>query len=213
MNGVNCILFDFDGTLADTLSLVCLSFSEVFKHFDHKEMTNQEIISLFGPSESAIIAQHLESKHVIDSAIEYYYEVYSAYHKQYVKGNTYINDLLQELSRKCFKIGVVTGKGKRSLDISLTHLGMQNCFDVLVTSDDVIQPKPNPEGIVKALHALSCQPERSAFVGDSDADIVAGKAAGLLTVGVHWLKHFQTTQFGTRPDYYLTQVSDFQRMF
>lgn len=58
-------------------------------------------------------------------------------------------------------------------------LGMGSMFDATITGDDVSEPKPDPEGIFKAMRALQAVPEETLFVGDSNADIQAGKSAGL----------------------------------
>lgn len=49
------------------------------------------------------------------------------------------------------KLGIVTGKARRSLDISLKALRMDHYFDVIITGDGVINPKPHPEGVMEAL--------------------------------------------------------------
>ena len=54
----------------------------------------------------------------------------------------------------------------------------------VVTSDDVKATKPDTEGLVKALHELGVKPEEAIMVGDLEADITAGKKAGVLTVGI-----------------------------
>ncbi|MBL2346880.1 HAD family hydrolase, partial [Klebsiella pneumoniae] len=55
------IIFDFDGTLADTLPLCYYSFQNVFWQFDNKKITEAEILSMFGPSEVGIIHENLLS--------------------------------------------------------------------------------------------------------------------------------------------------------
>lgn len=203
-------LFDFDGTLVDSLLLVYHSFQEVFKQFDKVEKTNEEIIALFGPSESEIIKQHLSSREDVEAAVEHYYKVYTERHKEYISINPEILGLIQQLKNKEKKIGIITGKGRRSLDISLKLLHLEDMFDITISSDDVINPKPDPEGIIKALHTLGYEPQDACFVGDSEADIIAGKSAQVTTVGVHWLENFQTSEFYTQPDHYFINISDFK---
>ncbi|MDQ0160634.1 phosphoglycolate phosphatase/pyrophosphatase PpaX [Alkalibacillus salilacus] len=188
---------------------VCFyAFQSVFKDFDNKEVTPNEIKAMFGPSETEIIRENLmDSNH--DKAIELYYEKYSEKHQELVPKNEEINDLLLFLKREGYKLGIVTGKACRSLFISLDCLNMKNLFDVIITGDDVSTPKPHPEGLEKALAQLNIDNTDTIFLGDSDADILAGKQANIHTIGVQWLPNYQTLEFGVQPDQMLSNINEF----
>ncbi len=205
---MKAIIFDFDGTLADTLPVCFYAFQSVFTEFDNKEVTPDEIKAMFGPSETGIIRENLmDSNH--DKAIELYYEKYSEKHRDLVLENKEINDLLLLLKREGYKLGIVTGKASRSLLISLDCLNMNDLFDVIITGDDVTIPKPHPEGINKALAQLNIKNTDAIFLGDSDADILAGKQANVHTIGVQWLPNYQTLEFSVQPDQRLSKVNEF----
>ncbi|MHC0039490.1 HAD family hydrolase [Pseudoneobacillus sp. C159] len=196
---IKAILFDFDGTLANTLPICFYAFQKVFKEFDDRDLNPEEIKAMFGPSETGIIRENLLHNDK-EQAIELYYEAYSSHHHEVVKRNQEISVLLEYLKSRGIKLGIVTGKAKRSLDISLKALQMEGLFDVMITGDDVIHPKPHPEGIVKALKLLGIEKGESMFIGDSDADIQAGKQANMYTVGVQWLPDFHSLEFMIEPD-------------
>jgi pyrophosphatase PpaX len=206
---IKAVIFDFDGTLADTLPVCFLAFEGVFKQFDNREVTTEEIIAMFGPSETGIIRENLKNNNY-DKAIELYYEIYKDQHN-IVQDSEEINTLLKHLRTNGYKLGIVTGKARRSLDISLDCLGLSTFFDVIVTGDDVEYPKPNPEGIFKALENLNISHKEAIFLGDSEADIIAGKEAGVLTIGVQWLPNIQTIEFKTKPDEIYSSVKEFLR--
>jgi len=206
------VIFDFDGTLADTLPVCFLAFESVFKKFDNREVTSEEIKAMFGPSETGIIRKNLKNNKY-DEAIELYYEIYKERHKNFVQNNEDINALLSLLKTMGYKLGIVTGKARRSLDISLECLGLHNIFDVIITGDDVEFQKPHPEGIFKALEYLNVFPNEAVFLGDSDADIMAGKQANVLTIGVHWLPNYQTIDFKVQPDEVYRSINDFITSF
>jgi pyrophosphatase PpaX len=206
---IKAVIFDFDGTLADTLPVCFLAFEGVFKKFDNREVTTDEIIAMFGPSETGIIRENLKNNNY-DEAIDLYYEIYRDQHN-IVEDSEEINTLLKQLRTNGYKLGIVTGKARRSLDISLDCLGLNTFFDVIVTGDDVEYPKPNPEGIFKALENLNVSHKEAVFLGDSEADIIAGKEAGVLTIGVQWLPNIQTSEFKTQPDEIHSSVNGFLR--
>jgi phosphoglycolate phosphatase/pyrophosphatase PpaX len=188
---------------------VCFyAFQAVFKKFDKIEVTSDEIKSMFGPSETGIIRENLKDLNH-DKAIELYYEKYSEKHRELVLDNEEINDLLLLLKRNGFKLGIVTGKASRSLLISLECLNMNDLFDVIITGDDVDIPKPHPEGVNKALEQLNIKNTEAVFLGDSNADIMAGKQANVHTIGVQWLPNYQTLEFSVQPDQLFSSVNEF----
>lgn len=208
MCSMKAVILDFDGTLANTLPICYSAFKKVFREFDNRELSSEEIKAMFGPSETGIIRDNLlhENK---EQAIEMYYETYTAFHEDLVERNQEIDDLLKYLKNMGVKLGIVTGKAKRSLDISLKALQMEDLFDVIITGDDVTDPKPHPEGIIKALSNLGLEKSEAIFVGDSDADIQAGAKAKIYTVGVQWLPDYQTSEFTIKPDSFFESVAEF----
>lgn len=69
-----------------------------------------------------------------------------------------------------------------------------------MTGDDVQQPKPHPEGIYQLLQTMGLAPNEIVWVGDSEADIAAGRRAGVLTFAAQWFGTVQTRQFETQPN-------------
>ncbi|WP_096435181.1 HAD family hydrolase [Alteribacter populi] len=205
---MKAIIFDFDGTLADTLPVCYNAFQYVFKEFDGKDLSPEEIKRMFGPSETGIIKENLSHVNK-EEAIENYYTKYLDNHTYLVMENEEIKELLVYLQDKGIKLGIVTGKAKRSLDISLRALQMEHFFDVIITGDDVTQAKPHPEGVAKALSSLGVGNDEAMFIGDSDADVEAGIRANVITVGVNWLPNYQAVEFTSQPNLHFTNVSVF----
>jgi pyrophosphatase PpaX len=203
------ILFDFDGTLADTLPICFYSFQKVFHKYDNRDLPNEEIINMFGPSETGIIQQNLMNREGISEAIEDYYFYYNQAHMSLVKLNKEIVDMLNEVNRRGIQFGIVTGKARRSYEISINHLFKKDMFKVSITGDEVINPKPHPEGILLAMKLLNASAEETLFVGDSNADIEAGIRANVKTVGVNWLNHSHGSRFIHKPDYEYSSIAKF----
>ncbi|WP_249745242.1 HAD family hydrolase [Mesobacillus boroniphilus] len=189
-----------------------MAFEAVFREFDDREVTSGEIKAMFGPSETGIIRENLKNNNH-EKAIELYYEIYRDQHDNMVKKNEAIHTLLRQLKTSGYKLGIVTEKARRSMDLSLDSLELNNIFDVIVTGDDVELPKPDPEGINKALEELGLSNKEAIFLGDSDADILAGKQASVYTIGVHWLPNFQTIEFSIQPDEVFSDISEFLPSF
>jgi pyrophosphatase PpaX len=59
-------------------------------------------------------------------------------------------------------------------------------FDVVVTADDTLRHKPNPDPVLHALEVLGAGVEGACYVGDAPFDMQAGGAAGVITIAVTW---------------------------
>jgi pyrophosphatase PpaX len=209
---LKAFIFDFDGTVADTLPVCFYAFQSVFKEYDQKDLTPEEIVNMFGPSETGIIRENL-NHHNIDEAIELYYSKYEEKHEELVDNNKVMHEFLSLLIRDGYRLGIVTGKARRSLELSLKKLNMNDYFEVLITGDDVEYPKPHPEGVLKAIRMLGVNKVDAVFIGDSNADIAAGKAAGIVTIGVHWLPTVQSAAFTVKPDHFINSIESFKQLF
>ncbi|ETT66145.1 HAD family hydrolase [Paenibacillus sp. FSL H8-0457] len=205
MNTIQAVLFDFDGTLADTLPLSFKAFRAVFLKYEGQRLTDVEIVQTFGPTEEEIIANHLSNSAHVDEAVEYYYEVFEQDFQEHVQVSEAVQDLIVKLSDLRIPMVIITGKSRRCLDICLRNLKLDGYFAATITGDEVERSKPDPEGIFKAVQLLGLRTSDVVFVGDSDADIAAGKSAQVLTIGAHWFDTVQNAQFAVEPDNIFTR--------
>jgi pyrophosphatase PpaX len=209
---IKSVLFDFDGTLADTLPLSFYAFRSVFQKYENKLMNNEEIVNTFGPTEEEIIKLNMTNKDRVDSAIEHYYRIYEEFFHEMVVMPDENVDLIKDLFQQNIKMAIITGKSRRCLDICLKNLGISDFFITSITGDEVTKPKPDPEGIYKAIQLMDLKSHEVVFVGDSNADIMAGKSANIITIGAHWFETVQTTNFSMEPDYIFTRTENLKSL-
>ncbi|MBO9597277.1 MAG: HAD family hydrolase [Cohnella sp.] len=206
---ITTVLFDFDGTLADTLPLSFKAFKSVFEKYDNRTLSEEQIVAMFGPTEDDIIARNLGRAEAIEQAVREYYDIYAQGHSDLLRQDREIHDLLRFIRSRGLKIGVITGKSRKAFDISSEALQLAEYFDLTITGDDVENPKPHPEGIWKSLDFFGTVKDDAVFLGDSNADIKAGRAAGIRTYGVQWLSTYQSAEFEVAPDLIFTNVTQF----
>lgn len=205
---IRTILFDFDGTVADTLPLIFAAFRSTFAHFLQKQYSDEQIVALFGPTETGIVKNELPPD-LHEAALQHFFTAYDALHQD-MQNPPEIAAMLESFRAAGIRMGIVTGKGRRSADISLARMALSAYFEVVVTGDDVTHPKPHPEGIFLAMEKLGAAAEDTIYVGDSDADVLAGQAAGVKTVGVNWLAVTQKAGvFDPPPDCQFSDVQSF----
>ncbi|WP_371068554.1 HAD family hydrolase [Sediminibacillus sp. JSM 1682029] len=203
---MKAVIFDFDGTLANTLPVNIYGFQEVFKKYDQKDYSKEEIKEMFGPPEPELIEQNLQSNE-LEEAVAFYYQQYEANHDRLVDNNQEIVQMLAELKDRGVKLGVVTGKSRKSFEFSLAELDMKKYFDVLISGDDVKDAKPAPEGIQQALKKLNAAPDEAMYIGDSDDDMNAGNEAGVHIGAAKWLPEYQSSEYSVEPEAVFHEVS------
>lgn len=205
---IKYVIFDFDGTLADTLSIVEYSLVQVFQKFDGKALTHEEFLSMCGPSESGIIKRYFSAIDKIEEATSEFFQIYEDKHDELVNPFSLLDELLHDLSRTEVRLGLFTGKTRRSLDISLHKLNFDHSFDVIITGDDVKESKPSPQGLFMAMKALNAGRAETVFIGDSDDDMQAGWRAGIRTIGAQWMPSRQSTEYHYVPEQTFHEVAD-----
>lgn len=204
------VLFDFDGTIADTLPLIYSAFRSTFQQFLGKHYADSDIRKLMGPAEIPII-ESLISADQQETAIEYFYQTYEDEHRS-IHNHPEIIRMLDTFQAHNIKMGLVTAKGRRSADISIHALGLARYFNPVICGDEVSKGKPDPEGIYQAMEQLAAKPDTTLFVGDGNADIGAARAAGITAVGVNWLNDLHPTKvLQPEPDYFFRDISQFTR--
>ena len=98
-----------------------------------------------------------------------------------------IRDLLERFSKADKPMALVTSIPDRSLvNAVLERVNVKHWFKTVVTGEDVGRPKPDPEGVQLALQGLSLSRSHVLMVGDSTADIQAGRKAGVVTGAALW---------------------------
>ncbi len=202
-------LFDFDGTLADTLPLITLAWNHVMRPIFGRDFSLAEVVERFGPTDAAMIERELKgrSAQAIHQATENYFAHYEAAHDA-ARAFDGISEMLGEVRRAGFKMGLMTGKGRRAADITLRLLGWEHAFASVVTGDETARPKPDPEGVLRVARELQAEPSRCIYVGDLPVDIRAGRAAGMSTVAAGWNAYDEAALRAAAPDFWAQTPRD-----
>ena len=206
------IIFDLDGTLADTLSLIVLSWNAATRDVMRREYSAADVIARFGPTEVAMLRKELPAAHH-EAAIRAFLKHYERNHAALAGVFDGVPELLAELSRRRVPMGVMTGKGRDTADITLAALGWTNLFASVVTGDECHMPKPAPDGVLMVARELNVPPHECAFVGDAPADIGAGKAARMRTVWAGWHPVYAEQIRPLKPDVIATRPADVLTLF
>jgi HAD superfamily hydrolase (TIGR01509 family) len=201
-------LFDLDGTLADTLPLIYEAFDAAFVPALGSSFPPNEIRAMFGPPDTQIIRAQVPGD-AADSAIERYMRHYADRHDDLVAVFPGMADLIRACADAGMRLGVITGKSRKTALITLDRLGLTDAFGVIYAGDDVERQKPDPAALALAMEDLGAtNSDRAVMIGDAAADVVAGKAMGITTIGVTWGNpdHDELDESG--PDYSVSTVAE-----
>ncbi|MFT3912311.1 MAG: HAD family hydrolase [Ferruginibacter sp.] len=182
MKKIKGVIFDLDGTLANTLPLCILAFRKSIEPFINRPISDQEIISTFGPSEEGTIMTLIPGYY--EKGIDSYLKNYEIMHEICPAPFAGINELLSNLKNKSIKIGMVTGKGKYSTDISLKHFGIEHFFEVIENGSPNGPRKP--DGIRSVLNYWNVSRNEVLYVGDAVSDIEACREVGIPIIAAAW---------------------------
>lgn len=206
------IVFDFDGTIANTLPLIYQTFNTVLEPRIGRILPDAEIRSHFGPPDQVILGRYVDETER-EIAFAEYIELYERDHNEHVYLYDGMYDLLQTCKDEGIRIGIMTGKSRVSANISLRELGIEHFINILVAGDDVVMPKPHSEGVIAAIAQLGhIEAEKGAMVGDSAADIYAGRGAGLYTIGVTWGVPEHDDLRAAKPEVICDRVADLRKV-
>lgn len=199
------VLFDIDGTLLDTSRFIFQAYKHAIKHHLRKDVTWKEVAKTLG--------LHLEECYCILTELDDVKDLMSTHNKfqysnfQLIKAYKNTISTLKVLKKAKIKMGVVTNRFGDQVFQSLKITGVDQYFDVIVTPQDVKNPKPHAEPVLKALKKLKAPAEKTAFFGDCQSDIQAGKAAGCVTIGASYGFHGEKL-LKSKPDFLVSDISE-----
>jgi pyrophosphatase PpaX len=213
------ILFDLDGTLIDTFRLYVESYSRALEPFLGHAPTLEEMAARNPSSERRYLVDWLgeEQGEACHAAFRAHYaELHGALAEGIYDG---VREMLAALRAAGYPLGIVTGKGRHAWEVTERELEL-GAWSVVVTDDDVSEPKPSPQGLLAAARALGVDPAELVYVGDSVVDLGAGRAAGMRTAAVLWPKtgEGEAERFVNRirelsPDWVFARPADVTRAF
>ncbi len=203
------ILFDFDGTLANTIDLIVATFEYTLQTALGRTPPRQEIINTIGlPLGDAMTILSGQPEKVME--LRQIYKVFNAAnHDKMIKPIAGVAELLADLKQQGIKIAVVTSKKQPMLERGINCLKITPYIDATISVLDTERSKPYPDPMFLACKKLGLRPEECLCVGDSHYDLQSGHAAGCKTVAVGYtMFSWQKILDEGKPDYTIIKPQD-----
>ena len=207
MQKFKAVIFDIDGTLANTVPLCIQAFRQALESQLHRPLSDEEIKAAFGPDEEGTIRSFNppDVKEATEDFMLYYASLHEAMCSKPFDG---IKDLLSTLKNKGVHLAIATGKGKAASNFSLRLFGMCQYFEMIQNGSP--EGSRKPEAIKQILDTFGVQKEETLYIGDSPGDIKESRKAGIHAIGAAWAPTTNKEQLEKeQPDAIFDSVKDF----
>jgi phosphoglycolate phosphatase len=199
-------LFDIDGTLLDSAEDICGAIQQVLDTTDCNPVTFDYLKSYIGRHLIDLFSEVFPAYDParIDGLIDMYRNLYRG------RGHTSTRiypGVAEGLAALGGRKGTATTKGTPTTRLILEQFGLLQYFDH-VQGTDGFPSKPAPDVIFKALEGLGARPGECLFVGDSCADMEAGRRAGVKTCAVRYGYGTHEALAGFTPDYWIDDLRE-----
>ena len=181
----NTIIFDFDGTVANTNRLVIKSWQQVYHTLTGKEQDEAVIKATFGEP-LAVSMEKAFPDTPVEEAIAIYRNHQKDIYEDMIEPFPGMTELIRKLKAEGYRVGIATSRLRNTTLIGLRKFGVMDSLDCLVTCEDTEKHKPDPAPALISLEKLGACAEETLMVGDSMFDIRCAHNAGIKAVLVGW---------------------------
>ena len=208
-DNIKAFLFDWDGTLVDSAHLGLVAFEKTFDElgvpfahavYEAKYSPNwystYEALGL--PNELWKVADELWIRH------------YGEQSAALIEG---VGETLLALHSKGYQLGDVTSGSRSRVCREAQQCVLRDVFAVIICNEDIVNKKPDPEGLVLAIRSMDVDPSHCAYVGDAPEDIEMGRRGKVMTIGVRSAYPSSGRLMNAKPDLYLEQLAELLNHF
>lgn len=196
------IIFDFDGTLADTSEGIVKTVQTTLDTMGLPQQPAAQIKSTIGlPLSETIRLGGCVPEGRVEEGVKIYRETFFSVATEHIKLFPGVKETLLEMHGAGIRLAIATSRGSNSLGVILNAYGIDGIFDEMATSSDNYEPKPSPEMVLKLMERLGAGKDETLVVGDTTFDLLMGKRAGCRTCGVSYGNHDRATLASASPDF------------
>jgi phosphoglycolate phosphatase len=173
------ILFDMDGVLVDSLDSWWKALNSALQRFKHQEITRDEFMKTYWGHDLKANLKRLQ----LNPEVAQFCNITYSNHIDYIKIYPDTKSTLRRLAS--YKKAIITNTPTDCAQQILRKFEIEQYFEKIITSDDVLKAKPDPEIVFKACERLNVDPKKVILVGDTESDVKAGRAAGCTVIGLN----------------------------
>ena len=198
---IDTIIFDFDGTIIDTNQLIEEGLNYFSLKYRGKMITKAELSEMTGKTlEDQMAFIHIDKAENMTEQFKIWY-----IHNHNAKTRAFpgVKELLNHLKLLGYRLALVSNNSLPTIEHGLRHLGLNDLFEIIISRNDVKTVKPSPEGLIRVMEYFNSDPQQCIYIGDTEGDMLAAKAANMFSVMVGWTHLTEEQIFDIAPDWML----------
>ena len=199
---IHTFIFDVDGTIVDTEDSIFRGLDDILQEHAGRPATQEDMRKIFGiPGMEGL--QHLGFTPEQAADLHPKWSAQSKTYADSVSIFAGMEDTLRYLKENNHLLGIVTSKTKESYELNITPYGLDDYFDVIITSSDTEEHKPSGQPLTECLRRLGVSENEAIYIGDSIYDNQCARNAavafGLAELGSHTAEGFDADHIFKTP--------------
>lgn len=212
---IKLLILDLDGTLADTIESIREGVNLAMNKYGYRERSYTEVRDAIGNGARELIRLSLPedtSKEVVDRVFADYHAAYGETYTHCTECYAGIPEALTTLKERGYTLAVLSNKQDVYVK-ELVKILLPKGLIAFAAGQTDLPKKPDPTVPLMIADALGFAPEQTAFIGDSEVDVLTGKNAGMLTVGCSWGYRDRPVLVESRADFVLDRPEELTEIF
>jgi len=188
---IKSLIFDLDGTLADTITDIRDGLNGMLTEYGFPLVTTEQTLSNINNGALELVRRSLpEQRRSDDGFVKKAKQVYEKYYSECYNCKTTeykgCSEALNELALQGISLNVLSNKQDFFVKKIIKKLFYDVRFDFVIGQSELFPTKPDPSSTLHILSSLGVKPSEAVFVGDSNVDMITAKNASVAAVGVAW---------------------------
>lgn len=203
-HSIRALIFDWDGTLVDSAHLGLAAFEKTFSELG-VVFAHDVYQAKYSPNWYATYEALGLPKELWQTADDLWIQHYGEQSALLIEG---VGETLLALHTKGYQLGIVTSGSRSRVCREVQQSVLSDALAVIICNEDIVNKKPDPEGLVLAIRELNVDPSHCAYVGDAPEDIEMGRRGNVMTVGVRSAYPSSARVPSAKPDLYLERIAE-----
>jgi HAD superfamily hydrolase (TIGR01509 family) len=199
---ITTLIFDWDGTIVDSAQLGLVAFEKTFDELG-VPFAHAVYEATYSPNWYSTYEALGLPKDRWEVADELWIRHYGEQSAPLIEG---VGETLLSLHRKGYRLAVVTSGTRSRVCREVEQSVLRDAFAVMICNEDIVNKKPHPEGLERAIRSMSVDPSECAYVGDAPEDIEMGRKGNVMTIGVRSAYPSSARVLNAKPDLYLERL-------
>ncbi len=220
------IIFDFDGTLINSVQDLASALNKMLLHYNLLPLTVEQVIPFVGNGVKLLVERSLEQsmqdnstqeKEVSKELLEQALEVFDSAYKEGYCEQTYmypgVVETLNYLDKKGYNMVIATNKPFFFIEPILEKLSIKHFFKYWIGGDSITPKKPNSAPLLHLAKEMNTSIDKCIMVGDSKNDILTAQNAGMDSIGVSYGYNYNENIADYEPTLVVDSFSTLQELF